>query len=598
MNAPELVSPPAAAVAVASLPIDAIVASPSNPRKRIDDAYIAELADSIKNHGLIQPITVRPNPSNNDVKLYEIVVGECRWRAARRAGLFDIPAFWRELDDKQVLEIQIIENLNRRDVHPIEEAEGYEQLMQRHGYKADEIAAKIGKSRGYVYARLKLTALRDEAREAFFAGRLDASTALLVARIPGAALQKRAVKEITSGHDSQPMSYRNAKHHIRHHFTVSLKQATFPLGDAELVPAAGACATCPKRSGNAPELCADLDDEDVCTDTVCFDDKCIARRQQLIDQAEQRGIAVFSGEKAEEIAPFGLGSLDEDQYINLDDTVDGDAEQRTYREILGDDLPVAALLETTRFGQKIIVEIGEPTALDNALREAGWQSGLGLSGGDFQNTEQHRHDHAAERAARAALEAAREAEKSRRRQMRDDILARLNNPGLGGNLDGLMHIFIAAFMRSQCTYGDIDTDYLETIGYALPDEYDLEEEVEKLITTLKAWPLSKAMALPLYHLLNDDLRTGYDWKVGDPTPPTLQSLADYVGLYPTPAAQAQGDVAAAAAPAETEPEAPKKPAAKKTKAKAYPAPATPANEAAAPPETTGLTDWPFPGTGP
>ena len=105
MNAPESPTPPADAVTVASLPIAAIVASPSNPRKRFDDAYIAELADSIKSHGLIQPITVRPlsldalfafnraRHEDDERPTYEIVVGECRWRAAKLAGLAEIPAF-------------------------------------------------------------------------------------------------------------------------------------------------------------------------------------------------------------------------------------------------------------------------------------------------------------------------------------------------------------------------------------------------------------------------------------------------------------------------------------------------------------------------
>ena len=135
---------PHGALAIPTLPIAAIIPSPSNPRKRFDDAYLDELAESIKTHGLIQPITVRPLPLDHlfdynrkhpntepgETPTYESVVGECRWRAAQRAGLVDIPAFWRELDDKQVLEIQVVENLQRRDVHPLEEADGYRMLIE------------------------------------------------------------------------------------------------------------------------------------------------------------------------------------------------------------------------------------------------------------------------------------------------------------------------------------------------------------------------------------------------------------------------------------------------------------------------------------
>lgn len=599
MNAPL----PPEARAVATLPVAAITPSPSNPRKHFDDAYIAELAESIKAHGLIQPITVRPLPLERhfefnrknieaaDHPAYELVVGECRWRAAKLAGLTEVPGFWRELDDKAVLEIQVIENLQRRDVHPIEEAEGYEQLMQRHGYKADEIAAKIGKSRGYVYARLKLTALCPPARDAFFAGRLDASTALLVARIPGAALQKRAVKEITESYDGQPLSYRNAKNHIRHHFTISLKQATFPLDDADLVPAAGACATCPKRSGNAIEICADLEDEDVCTDTACFEDKRLTRRQQLIDHAEKRGITVFSGDKAKEIAPYGLGSLKEDLYVNLDETVEGDAQERTYREILGDQLPVAALLETGHGRHEVIVELGEPTALAKALRKAGWQPDLLKTTEEQEAAQQDRQQREAEKAERDALDAAKKDEAARLRQLRDDILARLNDDSPLDRLPELVYLFAGAFIRREHEYGDVETEYLERYGYPLPEEYDPGEETPKIIDAMNAWPLRKVMAFLFEYLLYEDARVSYDWKIGDPTPANLSSLAEFVGLYPTQAAQAQGEGAAdSAAPAK--PKGKKKATAKKNEAKADPAPASPANEPAAPVKTLG--NWPFP----
>src|SRR4029077_2484737 len=103
---------------------------------------------------------------------------ERRWRAAKAAGLVEIPATVRVLDDEAVLEIQVIENLQRSDLHPLEEARGYQQLVEKHGHSVEEIAAKVHKSKGYVYGRLKLCALPEAAADLFLAGKLDASRAL------------------------------------------------------------------------------------------------------------------------------------------------------------------------------------------------------------------------------------------------------------------------------------------------------------------------------------------------------------------------------------------------------------------------------------
>src|ERR1051325_5469934 len=126
---------------VLDLELAAITASPFNHRKKFTG--IDELALSIKTQGLISPITVRPQ--RNRPGFHELVVGERRWRAAKKAGVLTIAAIVRELTDKQVLEIQLIENVQRVDVHPLEEADGYEELLEKHGYDVDGIAAKTGK---------------------------------------------------------------------------------------------------------------------------------------------------------------------------------------------------------------------------------------------------------------------------------------------------------------------------------------------------------------------------------------------------------------------------------------------------------------------
>jgi len=576
MNAPI----PPDAVAVASLPVFAIGASPSNPRKRFDDAYIAELADSIRHHGLIQPITVRPlsldglfafnkRAHPDDPRpTYEIVVGECRWRAAKVAGLTDIPAFWRDLDDKQVLEIQVVENLQRRDVHPIEEAEGYQQLIDRHGYTADAIAAKIGKSRSYVYGRLKFADLCRDARDAFYEGRLDASTALLVARIPGETLQKKATKEITCGYDNQPLSFRNAKSHIHYRYTLSLKQATFSPDDATLLPAAGNCTDCPKRSGNCRDLFNDIDDADVCTDPDCFEAKRLARRDRLIANAEKRKIPVFLGNDAR-VALNG-----DKEYISLDANVEDDAQGRTYRQILGDTVQPEALIEFP-YGQRDLGECAEMSTLEAALRKAGWMpqedDGHTVHGNLTPEQQREAELQRNKREAEARLreeDAARraEAETARRQTLLSASFAALHALAIAVSeqADALIHALAVAWLRQQmhyCGLSDEEDLLIEHIGEAcrLPDEYDEAREIERLSDLIDAAPLGRVLALMFRAMVTEEMTV--HWHNIDKPGPTIDALAALLKVQPETALpvdapaeiddRAQGDDSAIGAPIRT-----------------------------------------------
>jgi len=286
------------------IPIACVVPSKTNPRKHFNDVDLAELAASIKQHGVAQPILVRPLPTTADmIDCVEIVAGERRYRACKLAGLETIPAIVRELSDVQALEIQVVENLQRKDVHPIEEAEGYEQLMQLHGYKAEQLADKVGKSKAYIYARLKLCALPTAAREAFYSDKLNASTALLIARIPVVSLQEKATAEITNEHNSgHPMSYRRAVEHIQQRYMLDLDEARFNIQDAKLVKSAGACTTCPKRTGSQPELFPDVDGADVCTEPDCFAAKGAAHNAKILAVAVKKGLLIHAAGDAWKIA--------------------------------------------------------------------------------------------------------------------------------------------------------------------------------------------------------------------------------------------------------------------------------------------------------
>lgn len=171
-------------VVARAIAIDLIQRNPNQPRKRFDEADLAELADSIRSRGVLQPILVRPAPGA--AGRFEIVAGERRWRAAQRAGLHELPAVVQDLDEVEVLEIGIIENVQRADLNPLEEAQGYQALIDRFGRTQQEIAEVVGKSRPHIANMLRLLGLPDEIQGMVRDGRLSAghARAILVAPNP------------------------------------------------------------------------------------------------------------------------------------------------------------------------------------------------------------------------------------------------------------------------------------------------------------------------------------------------------------------------------------------------------------------------------
>ncbi|HEY9147036.1 MAG TPA: ParB/RepB/Spo0J family partition protein, partial [Thiobacillus sp.] len=272
--------------------------SPDN-RKRFNEQSLQELAASIKSMGVAQPILIRPiTPTAEAPEEFEIVAGERRYRASVIAGMGTIPAMCRTLSDLDAAKIRILENLQREDPHPMEEAEGYQQLMLQHGFSADQLAEEVKKSRAYIYGRLKLCALTTDVREQFLNDQIPASTALLIARIPVPKLQLQALKEIATPQYGEPLSYRRAAEHVQNRYMLNLADAVFPINDAKLLASAGACSKCPKRTGNDPELYPDVKSADVCTDPDCFDEKRAAHNAALIVAANKKGIPVVEGDEA------------------------------------------------------------------------------------------------------------------------------------------------------------------------------------------------------------------------------------------------------------------------------------------------------------
>lgn len=161
--------------AEAFLPIERVHPNPNQPRRTFNDDALAELASSIAEKGIIQPLIVRPHPNTPDA--YEIVAGERRWRAAQRAKLHQVPVLIREFTDTEVLEVAIIENIQRADLNAIDEAAGYKQLMDRFGHTQDALATALGKSRSHIANLLRLLNLPDDVQLHVTEGRLTAGHA-------------------------------------------------------------------------------------------------------------------------------------------------------------------------------------------------------------------------------------------------------------------------------------------------------------------------------------------------------------------------------------------------------------------------------------
>jgi ParB family transcriptional regulator, chromosome partitioning protein len=172
-----------------SVRIEALKPGKYQPRTKMNQAALQELADSIKAQGLMQPVLVRR--AGQDGK-YEIIAGERRWRAAQRAGLHDVPVIIREVDDKEALELAIIENVQRVDLNPLEEAQGYEQLIEQFSYTQQDLAQVIGKSRSHVANTLRLLKLPADIRDMVNRGELTAGHArtLVTADDPAAVARQ------------------------------------------------------------------------------------------------------------------------------------------------------------------------------------------------------------------------------------------------------------------------------------------------------------------------------------------------------------------------------------------------------------------------
>ena len=264
------------------LPLALLNESKTNPRRAFDETSLKELADSIRSQGVLSPLLVRPLTENG----FEIVAGARRFRAAQMAEQSTVPVRIKQMSDAEVLEAQLVENLIRAEIHPMEEAEGFARLLalEEPKYSIEQIAAKVGKHPSFVASRLKMTDLTKPVVDAFYANEIGVGHALLLAKLP-ADQQQQALsacfKEVYNGSQSAArilLPVRNLQFWIETNVLLILKDAPFDKRDAQLVATVGSCADCPKRTGHNKLLFGDdLGKQgDQCTDPRCYNAKLAA----------------------------------------------------------------------------------------------------------------------------------------------------------------------------------------------------------------------------------------------------------------------------------------------------------------------------------
>src|SRR5205823_13554017 len=284
---------------IQDIPLAKIRESKTNPRRFFDEAKLAELADNIRQHGVLQPILVRPLPEG-EADTYELVAGTRRYRASKLAKRESIPATVRELTDAQALELQVIENVQRVDVHPLDEAQGYAALieLQPDTYTVESIASRVGRSPAYVSGRLRLIQLIREAKQAFYIDKLSVAHAFEIARLQPND-QRRALAECFPQHRTtaallkdkraEAVTVRSLREWIEREIHLDISNAPFDAQDETLLPAAGSCAACPKQTGNNPLLFPEVRQKSICTDRACYQAKVQAFVQIRVKPLEESG---------------------------------------------------------------------------------------------------------------------------------------------------------------------------------------------------------------------------------------------------------------------------------------------------------------------
>lgn len=325
----------ATAEPIQRIPIEQLHESPWNPRQYYPEAQMQELVESMKASGYREwlPLMVRPIPASDrpgaELCGYEIGAGHRRRRAAQQAGIKEIPCIVREMTDEQFLDVLNFDNTGREDVHPLHEASGWQQWMEKTGKGVLDIAARIGQSKEYVYQRLKYSALIDEAKKAFLDDQIKGGHAILIARLQPDDQAKALRYAMNNGYNGGKPGVRELAGFIQRDIHLDLQEACFNLASSDLLPQAGSCDACPKRTRNATELMLPVEqavvwlgrlirvnpNHDECMDPGCFREKVTAHLVQLQALYEQQNgkplLRISSAILARKGADYGRGDFEE-----------------------------------------------------------------------------------------------------------------------------------------------------------------------------------------------------------------------------------------------------------------------------------------------
>lgn len=521
------------------------VPGPYQPRKRFPEAALAELAASIKALGVMQPILVRPAPGADldtaDFRM-EIVAGERRWRASQIAGETEIPFILRDLTTGQVLQMQMIENVQREDLHPLDEAHGYDLLMHppegEQPMSLEQVAEVCGKSVSHVRSTVTLCLLVPAARDLFEQGVLSKAIALRLASMPP-TIQPRALDAITKAQANQggkPLTANQAGELLAAKFMLQLKHAPFSVESADLLPAAGACRACPKRTGANPDLFADVPSADTCTDPDCYDAKVAANNVLRVNGARQMGQQVLEGQDA--LALLKLGPQSDalgGDYIYLD---------KPAPELCTDPAPLAKALKG--YTPKVLIlhptqHTLRPIATVHTVRELLDERGLLVkhavkqTGGAMDpTTTKTKSDPASKAAAAKASEVERErartvgVERQFRRVLFVNLADAMAAQGSAYAMPKTVKQLLAAHLAMNVTKGP-DLDELCRAWCWDPAVFaqgpQIHTELKRLIGGLQDDDDLDAMLTMLLFIAEDGLDVHDGWRPGDSQPEAMLAAA-------------------------------------------------------------------------
>ena len=321
------------------LKLSDIQPDPNQPRKHFDPVKLAELTASIAERGVDTPILVCPLVGKSG--RYRLVCGERRWRASKEAGKKTIPALIRHFTEAQILETQLVENTQRDDMEPMEEAQAFDTLRAKHGYSVDELVIKSGKSEKLVRQRLRLIHLPLAAQQALDEGRMRLGVANAIMWIDNEYDRAAATHCIlTETWRELALDVHKAQEYIRREFLLQLSKAPFNTKDAKLLPTAGSCLTCPKRSGATAALFEDENLKDSCLDRACFQKKMELHRGQQVEKQAAK-YPVLNEDTTAKLFQYGENSVSSASgYVDLTEKVYQDKQNRTWQQLVGADAPI------------------------------------------------------------------------------------------------------------------------------------------------------------------------------------------------------------------------------------------------------------------